>query len=84
MSGFESRQISEALQVVQKWEELKKTQIFFLPTYKWNNYDKSLIGLAFYNRILPSNGLTYTLNPLYSTKQNFYNSNVVPIIFIIL
>ena len=54
----------------------KKTQIFFLPNYDWNYYDKSLLGIKFYNRLLPSNGFSYSLSPLYSVEQNSIAGNV--------
>ena len=54
----------------------QKTQIFFMPNYDWNYYDKSLIGLKLYNRFLPSNGFSYTLSPLYSIQRNALGGNL--------
>ena len=53
-----------------------KTQIFFLPSYEWNYYDKSLLGVKLYNRIAASNGFSYTLSPLYSIHQNSLAGNM--------
>jgi len=45
----------------------EKTQIFFLPMYKWNAYDKSSFGIMLYNRFVPKEGFSYKLTPMYST-----------------
>ena len=54
----------------------KKTQIFFMPNYNWNYYDKSLLGIRLYNQLIPSTPFSYTLNPLYSLKQNTLAGNM--------
>ena len=57
-------------QLIGSIDNPNKTQIFFIPNYNWNYYDKSLLGLNIYNRILPKNGFSYSISPLYSIKQN--------------
>ncbi|MEP7171329.1 MAG: M1 family metallopeptidase, partial [Bacteroidota bacterium] len=34
-------------------ENPDKTQIFFIPLVGWNNYNKTMAGIAFYNKFLP-------------------------------
>jgi hypothetical protein len=55
------------LQVLGSFYHPEKTQIFFLPMYKWNMYDKSSFGIMLYNRFVPKEGFSYKLTPMYST-----------------
>jgi hypothetical protein len=43
-----------------------KTQIFFLPVTGWNNYNKQMFGIAFYNTTLIQKKFEYELMPMYS------------------
>lgn len=54
------------LQFLQSIENPERTQICFAPWYGWNNYDKSEIGIAFYNPILPTSKFQYLIAPAYS------------------
>ena len=67
-------------------ENPDKTQIFYSPLIGWNNYNKTMLGMAFYNSILPQKKFEYLLAPMYSfgTKTeagfaslayNFYPNN---------
>jgi hypothetical protein len=46
------------------------TQIFFLPVIGWNNYDKTMLGMALHNVYIPEKKFEYVLMPLYSTRTN--------------
>jgi len=43
-----------------------KSQLFFTPVAGWNNYNKWMFGLAFYNNILPEKKFEFQLMPMYS------------------
>lgn len=47
-------------------ENSKHTSIYWLPIASWNNYDKGMLGLAFYNTTLPANKFEFSLAPMYS------------------
>lgn len=51
-------------------ENPEKTQINFIPTAGWNNYDKAMLGLALYSNIIPQNQFEYTIMPMYSFGTN--------------
>ncbi len=42
-----------------------KTQIYYCPTIGWNNYNKFMLGMAFYNITLPEKRFEYVLDPMY-------------------
>lgn len=46
------------------------TQIFYEPKVKWNNYDKFILGIRFYNRSPFSRPFEYSFAPTYSTGTN--------------
>ena len=62
-------------QILGSIDHPKKTQVFFLPNLNWNFYDKSLVGVSFYNQFLPSDGLNYTISPLYAFGTKKINGN---------
>jgi hypothetical protein len=43
-----------------------RTQLFWTPALGWNNYDKFMLGAAFYNHVLPGKTFEWTLMPMYS------------------
>jgi hypothetical protein len=43
----------------------QRTQLFFIPTIGWNNYDKVWLGLALYNSVLPGKPLSFVFMPAY-------------------
>ena len=47
-------------------ENSKKTNIYWLPLISWNNYDKTMLGLALYNTTLPANQFEFSVAPMYS------------------
>lgn len=48
-------------------ENPTKAQLFFSPAIGWNNYDKTLIGFAFYNHFLPFKKFEFELVPMFGT-----------------
>ena len=47
--------------------------VFWMPIYGWNTYNKSMLGLAFYNSILPEQANEFTWSPMYSFHTNNIN-----------
>ncbi|MBL4651900.1 MAG: M1 family metallopeptidase [Flavobacteriales bacterium] len=72
------------LQMLGSIENPDKTQLYFMPTIGWNNYDKTMIGLAFYNAMMPQKNFEYAISPMYSFATNeavgggFLNYNFLP------
>ena len=52
-----------------------KTQIFYHPNIKLNYYDKTMIGMKFYNQFLPNSGVIFKVNPMYSTGLKTLSGN---------
>lgn len=48
---------------------LDKPTLYFLPALGWNDYDKMMLGLAFYNRTAFSKPLEFALVPMYSFRS---------------
>lgn len=48
-------------------EREQRTQVFWIPTIGWNNYNKTMIGAAFYNNLMPSTRVDYIINPMFAT-----------------
>jgi len=51
-------------------EKPATTQIFSLPVIGWNNYDKTMAGIAMHNIFVPEKKFEYVLMPMYSTRTN--------------
>ncbi|MDD5570402.1 MAG: M1 family metallopeptidase [Bacteroidales bacterium] len=47
-----------------------RKQIFYFPGIGVNNYDKLMVGVAFYNHLLFQKKIEYTLVPMYSSGTN--------------
>ncbi len=47
------------------WDDPKHTSIFLAPAIAWNNYDKTMLGLAVYSNLLPAK-FDFSLAPMYS------------------
>ncbi|MCD4794668.1 MAG: M1 family metallopeptidase [Bacteroidales bacterium] len=47
-------------------ENPEKTQMNFVPTFGWNNYNKYMLGAVFYNSVLPKNKFEYQIMPMYA------------------
>lgn len=59
------------LQFLGSFNNPAKTQLFWMPALGWNNYNKWMLGAAFYNSLLPRKAFEFELLPMYSfgTKQ---------------
>ncbi len=72
------------LQPIGSIENPDKTQLFFSPIVGWNNYDKAMVGLTFYNAFIPQKKFEYAIAPMYSVGGNkpvgsgFFNYNILP------
>ncbi|HSH64859.1 MAG TPA: M1 family aminopeptidase, partial [Bacteroidia bacterium] len=47
-----------------------RTQLFWTPVAGWNNYNKWMLGAAFYNSLIPRKNFEFELMPLYSYSTN--------------
>ena len=54
------------LQFVGSLDDPNKSQLFWAPAAGWNNYNKWMFGLAFYNHIAPQKKFEFELMPMYS------------------
>ncbi len=54
------------LQFVGSFDNPTRTQLFFSPVMGFNNYDKFMIGAAFYNHVLPQKTFEWVAMPMYS------------------
>jgi hypothetical protein len=60
------------LQLLGSVENPDKTQLFFTPIAGWNMNDKGMLGMAFYNSVIPQKRFEYVVAPLYA----FYSKNL--------
>jgi hypothetical protein len=49
-------------------ENPDKTQVMFLPLMGWNNNDKFMFGMTFYNSVIPAKKFQYVLAPMYAVS----------------
>jgi len=54
-------------------ENPNKTQLYIAPITGWNMNDKGMLGLAFYNAVIPSKKFEYVLAPLYAFNSENLN-----------
>jgi hypothetical protein len=54
------------LQFLGSFNNPAKTQLFWAPALGWNNYNKFMLGAAFYNALLPRKAFEFELMPFYS------------------
>lgn len=54
-------------------ENPDRTQLFFSPIAGWNMNDKGMLGLAFYNAVIPSKKFEYVLAPMYAFNSENVN-----------
>jgi hypothetical protein len=52
------------------FEKPSVSQVSYLPVLGWNNYDKTMVGLALHNIFIPEKKFEYVLMPMYSTATN--------------
>jgi hypothetical protein len=50
-----------------------RTELVYVPLVGWNNYDKTMIGMGFYNSLLFANDFEYVLAPMYGIGSNSVN-----------
>jgi len=55
------------------FENNQSNAIFWMPLYAWNTYNRSMLGITFYNSILPENKNEINFSPLYSFHSNTLN-----------
>lgn len=55
------------LQFLGSLDNPDKTQLYWTPVAGWNNYNKWMFGLAFYNNVLPQKQFEFELMPMYSS-----------------
>lgn len=61
------------LQPIANLENENAKQIFWSPIYAYNVYNKSMLGLAFYNSLFPQKKNEYVFMPVYSFNTNDVN-----------
>ena len=54
------------LQVLGSLYHPEKTQIFYMPNFNWNRYNKTSAGISIYNQVIPKGGISYRVSPMYS------------------
>jgi hypothetical protein len=54
-------------------ENPDRTQLFFSPIAGWNMNDKGMLGMAFYNAVIPSKKFEYVLAPMYAFNSENVN-----------
>ncbi len=54
-------------------EHSSQTNIFVTPLLAWNNYDKTLLGVALYNSPMPAKRFEYVIAPMYGFASNDLN-----------
>lgn len=55
-----------------KVENPEVTQLFYTPVIGWNQYNKVMPGIAFYNSLIPQKRFEYILVPMYATNTNTF------------
>lgn len=58
------------LQFLASIDNPDKTQLFFTPVAGWNNYNKWMLGFAFYNNIVPQKKFEFEVMPMLSNSTN--------------
>jgi len=58
------------LQFLSSLDNPNKTQLFYSPVAGWNNYNKWMVGMAFYNTTVIPKKFEYELMPMYSFGTN--------------
>lgn len=54
------------LKYLAAYDRPDRRELFFLPWAGWNNYDKTMLGMAFYNHTIPFKPFTFEVMPLYA------------------
>ena len=61
------------LQFLGSIENPDKTQLMYLPIMGWNDNDKFMFGMVFYNSLVPAKKFQYALAPMYSISTENIN-----------
>jgi hypothetical protein len=61
------------LQFLGSLDNPDKTQLFFTPVAGWNNYNKWMLGFAFYNNIVPQKKFEFEVMPMLSYSTNDFS-----------
>jgi len=61
------------LQFAGSLENPRRKQLFFSPVIGYNHYDKTMVGIAFYNSLIPSTPFQFTLAPMYAIGSNSFS-----------
>lgn len=51
----------------------QKSQVFWVPLWAWNEYDKNMLGVNIHNTVIPLKSFEYSITPLYSFSENELN-----------
>jgi len=54
------------MQLIGSLENPDRSQLYFMPLTGWNNYDKWMLGTAFYNSLMPARNFEFVLAPMFS------------------
>jgi hypothetical protein len=54
-------------------ENINKNQLFFAPFMGGNAYDKFMLGMSIYNRLLPAKNFDYLITPMYAFGSKQFN-----------
>jgi hypothetical protein len=81
---YRQNNVSRARGVFKKWRPIKlqlfantenpyRQQLFLIPLYAYNIYDKSMLGAHLYNSLIPQKRTEFSITPLYSPNTNAVN-----------
>ena len=66
MKGLTHKKMPLRLQPLGSIENYNRNQVFFMPVLGYNVYDKTMLGMAFYNSLLPVRKFDYIVMPMYA------------------
>jgi hypothetical protein len=63
------------LKIVTGQDKKGEKEVYVLPTYGWNVYDKSMLGLSLHNYSFSNKALAWNVSPMYSFHKKSINGN---------
>jgi hypothetical protein len=75
-SGLFKKSKPVKLQLLGSLENPERQQIFYSPLVGWNEHNRWMLGMAFYNSLLPQKTFQYTIAPMYSSTSNDLNGYI--------
>jgi hypothetical protein len=66
MTGFRILPNPMKVQFIGSVEAPYHKQVYYFPVIGWNNYNKTMLGVALYNNVIPQPKAQYVLMPMYS------------------